>query len=225
MSDALHPYRSHTCNDLRAEHVGSTARLSGWINRRREHAGPLFIDLRDHYGVTQCVVLESSPHYETLRRVKLESVVTLTGRVMQRDGEAVNDKLATGQIEVYVDDAEVQSAAEQVPLQVNSNDDINEDLRLTYRYLDLRREKVHANIMLRAKVIESLRRRMVGQGFTEFQTPILTASSPEGARDFLVPSRLNGQVLRAAPGPAAVQAAADDGGLRSLLPDCPLFPR
>ena len=150
MSDALHPYRSHTCNDLRAEHVGSTARLSGWINRRREHAGPLFIDLRDHYGVTQCVVLESSPHYETLRRVKLESVVTLTGRVMQRDGEAVNDKLATGQIEVYVDDAEVQSAAEQVPLQVNSNDDINEDLRLTYRYLDLRREKVHANIMLRA---------------------------------------------------------------------------
>ncbi len=191
MSDALHPYRSHTCNDLRADHVGSTARLSGWINRRREHAGPLFIDLRDHYGVTQCVVLESSPHYETLRRVKLESVVTLTGRVMQRDDEAVNDKLATGQIEVYVDDAEVQSAAEQVPLQVNSNDDINEDLRLTYRYLDLRREKVHANIMLRAKVIESLRCRMVEQGFTEFQTPILTASSPEGARDFLVPSRLN----------------------------------
>ncbi|MEC8037866.1 MAG: amino acid--tRNA ligase-related protein, partial [Pseudomonadota bacterium] len=187
----MHPYRSHTCNDLRADHVGSTARLSGWINRRREHAGPLFIDLRDHYGVTQCVVLESSPHYETLRRVKLESVVTLTGRVMQRDDEAVNDKLATGQIEVYVDDAEVQSAAEQVPLQVNSNDDINEDLRLTYRYLDLRREKVHANIMLRAKVIESLRRRMVEQGFTEFQTPILTASSPEGARDFLVPSRLN----------------------------------
>ena len=191
MSDSLHPFRSHTCNDLRASDVGGTARVSGWINRRREHAGPLFIDLRDHYGVTQCVVLESSPHYELLKRIKLESVVTLTGRVMKRDDEAINDKLATGEIELYVDEATVHSASEQVPLQVNSNDDINEDLRLTYRYLDLRREKVHANIMLRAKVIESLRRMMVAQGFTEFQTPILTASSPEGARDFLVPSRLN----------------------------------
>ncbi|MDG1413749.1 MAG: OB-fold nucleic acid binding domain-containing protein, partial [Alphaproteobacteria bacterium] len=176
MSDSLHPFRSHTCSDLRASDVGSTARVSGWINRRREHAGPLFIDLRDHYGVTQCVVLESSPHYEMLKRIKLESVVTLTGRVMKRDDEAINDKLATGEIELYVDDAVVQSSSDQVPLQVNSNDDINEDLRLTYRYLDLRREKVHANIMLRAKVIESLRKMMVAQGFTEFQTPILTAS-------------------------------------------------
>ena len=189
------------------------------------HAGPLFIDLRDHYGVTQCVVLESSLHYETLRRVKLESVVTLTGRVMQRDDEAVNDKLATGQIEVYVDDAEVQSAAEQVPLQVNSNDDINEDLRLTYRYLDLRREKVHANIMLRAKVIESLRRRMVEQGFTEFQTPIPTASSPGGCATS-VPSRLNPGKFYALPqAPQQFKQLLDDGGLRPLLPDRTLFPR
>ena len=187
----MHPFRTHNCAALCRKHVGETVRLSGWINRRREHAGPLFIDLRDHYGVTQLVILESNPYYETLRRTRLESVVTVTGEVKARSSEAINDKLPTGDIEVYVNEAEIQSSAEQIPLQVNSDEDAGEDVRLRYRYLDLRREKVMRNIKLRAKVIESLRQRMHRQGFTEYQTPILTASSPEGARDFLVPSRLH----------------------------------
>ena len=187
----MHAYRTHTCADLRAEHVGQTVRLSGWINRKREHAGPLFIDLRDHYGITQCVVLESNPQYEELKRARVETVLTLTGELKARADEAINEKLPTGAVELYVAEAIVQSQADQLPLQVNSDDDAGEDIRLKYRYLDLWRERVHSNIMLRSKIISSLRRRMIEQGFEEFQTPILTASSPEGARDFLVPSRLH----------------------------------
>ena len=187
----MHAYRTHTCADLRAEHVGQTVRLSGWINRKREHAGPLFIDLRDHYGITQCVILESNAAYEALRRARVETVVTLTGDLRARAADAVNDKLPTGAVELYVETVTIQSSADQLPLQVNSNDDAGEDIRLKYRYLDLRRERVHANILLRSQIIASLRKRMIDQGFQEFQTPILTASSPEGARDFLVPSRLH----------------------------------
>ena len=187
----MHPYRTHSCADLRPEQVGQTVRLSGWINRKREHAGPLFIDLRDHHGITQCVILESNPAYEALRRARVETVVTLTGELKARAADAVNAKLPTGAVELYVDDVVIQSSAAPLPLQVNSDDDAGEDIRLTYRYLDLRRERVHRNIMLRNQIIASLRRRMIDQGFHEFQTPILTASSPEGARDFLVPSRLH----------------------------------
>ena len=187
----MHAYRTHTCNELNKANAGETARLSGWIYRRREHAGPLFIDLRDRYGITQLVVLESNANYERLKRIKLESVITVTGEVKARDAEAVNDKLSTGEIELYVDEVIVQGESEQVPFQVNSDEDVNEDLRLTYRYLDLRREKMQRSMELRSNVIASMRRRMIDQGFMEMQTPILTASSPEGARDYLVPSRVH----------------------------------
>ena len=187
----MHQYRTHKCHELNENNVGETARLSGWIYRRREHAGPLFIDLRDHYGVTQCVILESNANYDLLKRIKLESVVTLTGKVRARDEAAINDKLETGKIELYVDAVEVQGESEQVPFPLNIDEDVNEDLRLKYRYLDLRREKIQRNMTLRSQVIAEMRDQMRAQGFTEFQTPILTASSPEGARDFLVPSRLN----------------------------------
>ena len=187
----MHRYRSHTCSALRDTHVGETVRLSGWIHRRRDHGQLVFIDLRDHYGITQCVTDVEDPAFQEVEKVRLESVVCITGRVVKRSPETINTKLATGEVEVRIDSFEVLSAADQVPLQVNSEEDAGEDIRLRYRYLDLRREKVHRNIMLRSAVIASIRRRMVEQGFTEFQTPILTASSPEGARDFLVPSRLH----------------------------------
>jgi aspartyl-tRNA synthetase len=187
----MHRYRSHTCSALRDTHVGETVRISGWIHRRRDHGQLVFIDLRDHYGITQCVTDVEDPAFQEVEKVRLESVVCVTGRVVKRSDETVNSKLPTGQIEVRIDSFEVLSAADQVPLQVNSEEDAGEDIRLRYRYLDLRREKVHKNIMLRSAIIASIRRRMVEQGFTEFQTPILTASSPEGARDFLVPSRLH----------------------------------
>jgi aspartyl-tRNA synthetase len=187
----MHLYRSHTCGALRADHIGQTVKLSGWIHRKRDHGGVLFIDLRDHYGLTQIVVNADSPHLETLERLRVESVVTITGPVLARPGETVNDKMPTGAIEVAVQELAIQSSADQVPLQVNGMDDAGEDIRLKYRYLDLRREKMQKNIMLRSAVMRSLRSRMVGQGFNEFQTPIITASSPEGARDYVVPSRLH----------------------------------
>lgn len=187
----MHRYRSHTCHELRDTHVGETVRLSGWIHRRRDHGQLVFIDLRDHYGLTQCVTDVEDPAFQEVEKVRLESVVCITGRVVARSAETVNPKLPTGQIEVRIDSFEVLSAADQVPLQVNAEEDAGEETRLRYRFLDLRREKVHRNIMLRSAIIASIRRRMVEQGFTEFQTPILTASSPEGARDFLVPSRLH----------------------------------
>ncbi len=187
----MHRYRTHTCSDLRDTHVGETVRLSGWIHRRRDHGQLVFLDLRDHYGITQCVTDIEDPAFQQVEKYRLESVVCITGRVVKRSDETINSKLPTGQIEVRIDAFEVLSAADQVPLQVNSDEDAGEETRLRYRYLDLRRERVHNNIILRSQVISSIRRRMVEQGFMEFQTPILTASSPEGARDFLVPSRLH----------------------------------
>jgi aspartyl-tRNA synthetase len=187
----MHAYRTHTCNDLTTAHVGQAARLSGWLHRKRDHGQLLFVDLRDHHGITQCVIDVSHPQFPALEAVRLESVITITGKVVARSPETVNAQLKTGQVELRVADFVVQSAAEQVPLQVNSDQDAGEEIRLKYRFLDLRREKIHRNIVLRSAVISSIRRRMIEQGFMEFQTPILTASSPEGARDFLVPSRLH----------------------------------
>ncbi len=188
---ALHPYRSHTCGVLRAADAGQTVRLSGWIHRKRDHGQLLFVDLRDRFGQTQCVIDISSPLFKELEAARVESVITVTGPVVKRSAETINAQVPTGEIEVRVDSLSVQSTAEVLPLQVNSDEDAGEDIRLRYRYLDLRREKMQAKIMLRSAVIASIRRRMIEQGFAEFQTPILTASSPEGARDYLVPSRIH----------------------------------
>ncbi len=187
----MHLYRSHTCGQLRAEHIGQTVRLSGWVNRKRDHGGLLFIDLRDHYGLTQCVIDLSSPLMAEVDTVKNESVVTITGKVVQRPDETANNKLPTGAIEVDIEVFEVQGAADPLPMQVNADTDTGEEVRLRYRFLDLRRESLQKNMKLRSDVIASLRRHMWDQGFREYQTPILTSSSPEGARDFLVPSRLH----------------------------------
>ena len=191
MSTTLHAYRTHTCADLRPEQVGQTVRLSGWVHKKRDHGDLVFIDLRDHYGITQIVTDVSGPAFAAIEKLKNESVVTITGMVTARAADVVNPNLPTGAIEVRAAEAVVQSAAQELPMPVAGDAEYPEDIRLRYRYLDLRRERVHANIMLRSKVITSLRRRMEGQGFTEFQTPILTASSPEGARDYLVPSRVH----------------------------------
>jgi aspartyl-tRNA synthetase len=187
----MHRYRTHTCHDLRAENVGETVRLSGWIHRRRDHGQLVFLDLRDHFGITQCVVDIEDETFKAVEKVRVESVVTITGRVVSRDDETINTRLPTGEVELRIASFEVQSSAEVLPLQVNAEEDAGEETRLRYRFLDLRRERLHNNIVLRSNVISSIRRRMVERGFTEFQTPILTASSPEGARDFLVPSRLH----------------------------------
>ena len=187
----MHRYRSHKCHEMRAENVGDTVRLSGWVHRLRDHGQLLFIDLRDHFGITQCVVDAEDPMFKDVAGVRVESVVTITGRVVKRDPETINSKLPTGEVEVRIDAFAVESHADVLPLQVNSDEDAGEETRLRYRFLDLRRERLHNNIVLRSQIISSIRRRMVDQGFTEFQTPILTASSPEGARDFLVPSRLH----------------------------------
>ena len=187
----MHRYRTHTCHDLRAENVGETVRLSGWIHRRRDHGQLVFLDLRDHFGITQCVVDIEDETFKAVEKVRVESVVTITGRVVSRDNETINTRLPTGEVELRIDSFEIQSSAEVLPLQVNAEEDAGEETRLRYRFLDLRRERLHNNIVLRSNVISSIRRRMVERGFTEFQTPILTASSPEGARDFLVPSRLH----------------------------------
>ncbi|MCW5723613.1 MAG: aspartate--tRNA ligase [Maricaulaceae bacterium] len=187
----MHAYRTHTCAQLRPEHVGHSARISGWIHRKRDHGGLLFVDLRDHYGLTQCVLEPDNPHFARLERLRVESVVTITGKVVARSEDTVNANLPTGAVEVRVEDLAVQSEAEELPLPVFGEPDWSEEVRLKHRYLDLRRESLHRRIVLRGQIIDSIRRRMVEQGFMEFQTPILTASSPEGARDFLVPSRLH----------------------------------
>ena len=187
----MHAYRTHNCGQLRAEQVGQSVRVSGWVHRKRDHGGLLFVDLRDHYGLTQIVADSSDPAFAILDGLRAESVVTITGDVVARSPETVNANLPTGAIEVRARDVTVQSAAIELPMPVASEQDYPEDIRLKYRFLDLRRERLHANIMLRSNVISSLRRRMTDQGFTEFQTPILTASSPEGARDYLVPSRVH----------------------------------
>ena len=184
-------YRTHTCAALATGDVGQTVRLAGWVNRKRDHGQLLFIDLRDHYGVTQCVFMPESSAFEVAETIRLESVIGITGRVIARTPENVNPALPTGEVEVVVDQIEVLSPAEVLPFQVAGTHEIPEDQRLRYRFLDLRREKIHANIVLRSRVIASIRRRMEQQGFLEFQTPILTSSSPEGARDYLVPSRIH----------------------------------
>jgi aspartyl-tRNA synthetase len=187
----MHAFRTHTCGQLRSSDEGQAARLSGWVHKKRDHGNLLFVDLRDHYGLTQCVVDTSSPVFKALESARLESVLTVTGKVVKRSAETINAKLPTGEIELVVEALESQSSADALPFPVAGEQEYPEDMRLKFRFLDLRREKVHANMMLRSRVIASLRRRMIDQGFTEFQTPILTASSPEGARDYLVPSRIH----------------------------------
>ncbi|RZM10023.1 MAG: aspartate--tRNA ligase, partial [Sphingomonas sp.] len=187
----MHPYRTHTCAALTAADVGGTVRLSGWVHRKRDHGGVLFVDLRDHYGITQVVAKAGSPMLAALDGVRAETVVTVTGEVVAREAGQANPNLPTGEIELVAAEVTVQSPAQELPMPVAGDAEYPEDIRLRYRFLDLRREKLHANIMLRSSVIASIRRRMVDQGFTEFQTPILTASSPEGARDYLVPSRVH----------------------------------
>jgi len=187
----MHAYRTHTCGALRLADAGQSARLSGWVHRKRDHGQLLFVDLRDHYGVTQCVIDVSSPLFAAADALRLESVVTVTGKVVARSADTVNPNLPTGEVELVIAELTVQSVAEPLPLPVNSDAEYPEEIRLAYRFLDLRREHVHAHIMLRSHVIASIRRRMIAQGFTEFQTPILTADSPEGARPYYVPSRLH----------------------------------
>jgi aspartyl-tRNA synthetase len=187
----MHRYRTHTCGALRESNIGETVRLSGWCHRIRDHGGVLFIDLRDHYGLTQCVVDPDSPAFSLAEKLRSEWVVRMEGKVRRRPEGTDNEELPTGKIELYVSDIEVLGPAAELPLPVFGEQEYPEDIRLKYRFLDLRREKLHQNIMTRGAVVDSMRRRMKEQGFFEFQTPILTASSPEGARDFLVPSRIH----------------------------------
>ncbi len=187
----MHLYRTHTCGALRASDVGQTIRLSGWVHRKRDHGGVLFVDLRDHYGLTQIVADSDSPALAVLEGLRLESVVTIDGEVKARSAGTVNPGLPTGEIEVYARGATVLSRAEELPLPVAGEQEYPEEIRLRYRFLDLRRETLHANIVKRTQIISETRRRMEAAGFTEYSTPILTASSPEGARDFLVPSRIH----------------------------------
>ncbi len=187
----MHRYRSHTCGALRPADAGQTVRLAGWVHRVRDHGGLLFIDLRDHYGMTQCVADPDSPAFAAAESVRSEWVIRIDGQVKARTADTVNPNLPTGAVEVFIDELEVLSQAGELPLPVFGDADYPEETRLKYRFLDLRRDKLHQNIMKRAAIITSLRQRMIAGGFFEFQTPILTASSPEGARDFLVPSRLH----------------------------------
>ena len=187
----MHQYRSHNCGQLRAEHAGEEVRLSGWVHRKRDHGNLLFIDLRDHYGLTQCVIENDSPLFAAVESLRLETVVCVTGKVEIRAGDTRNADLPTGEVELRIAQCDLLGTTEPLPLEVNSDRDYGEEVRLKYRFLDLRRDKVHRNIVLRSAVISSIRRRMIDQGFMEFQTPILTSTSPEGARDFLVPSRLH----------------------------------
>ncbi|MFC1499007.1 amino acid--tRNA ligase-related protein, partial [Verrucomicrobiota bacterium] len=188
----MHPYRTHTCGELRSKHVSSSARLSGWVFRKRDHGSLLFIDLRDHYGITQVVVQPDSEFFDICQKLKPESVITVTGDVAMRSEDTINSKLPTGEVELEVKDLKVESAAGNMPLYLAGDDEGPEELRLRYRFLDLRRERMQKNILLRSNVIAEVRRLMIGKhGFNEFQTPILTSSSPEGARDYLVPSRVH----------------------------------
>ena len=186
----MHRYRSHVCGELRASHAGQRVRLSGWLHNRRDLGGVLFVDLRDHYGVVQLVTRPGGAAFDSLSSLRKETVISVSGTVVRRSPENVNPDLPTGEVEVEVGDVEVLGTCDPLPFNVFPEDPVSEDKRLTYRFLDLRRRNMHNNIMLRSAVIRSLREKMVAQGFTEFQTPILSAPSPEGARDYLVPSRL-----------------------------------
>jgi aspartyl-tRNA synthetase len=187
----MHRYRSHTCGALRDSHIDQTVRLSGWCHRIRDHGGVLFIDLRDHYGLTQCVADPDSPAFAQAEKLRSEWVVRIDGKARRRPAGTENPELPTGDVEIYITEIEVLGPAGELPLPVFGEQEYPEDIRLKYRFLDLRREKLHQNIMTRGAIVDSMRRRMKEQGFFEFQTPILTASSPEGARDFLVPSRIH----------------------------------
>ena len=187
----MQAFRTHTCSDLNANDVGQSVRLSGWVHRVRDHGGILFIDLRDHYGITQILADPDSPVFKDLEKVRSEWCIRIDGVVKARAPELVNKKLPTGEVEIFISDMEVLGTSEELPLQIFDEPDFPEETRLKYRFLDLRRETLHNNIILRSNVIKSIRNRMDSQGFNEFQTPIITASSPEGARDFLVPSRLH----------------------------------
>jgi aspartyl-tRNA synthetase len=187
----LHPFRSHNCGELRGSNTGETIRLSGWVHRKRDHGNLLFVDLRDHYGITQLVIENTSEIFGVLENVRPESVITVTGALEMRSDETANSDLPTGDVELRVEELNVESSALELPMQVFGESDFPEDIRLRYRFLDLRRESVHKNIVLRSHVISSIRRRMTDSGFLEIQTPILTATSPEGARDYLVPSRIH----------------------------------
>ncbi len=189
MTDTMHPFRTHTCDAPRPEHVGQTVRLSGWVHRKRDHGNLMFVDLRDHYGITQCVIDVSNELFPTIEGARPETVLTITGEVVERSAETINANLPTGHVEIRIRAVNVEGPAEVLPMQVAGEQEYGEDIRLRYRFLDLRREKMQRNIKLRNGVISSIRRRMTDLGFMEFQTPILTASSPEGARDYLVPAR------------------------------------
>ncbi len=187
----MHKYRTHNCSELRPSHENTTVKLSGWVHRKRDHGNLLFIDLRDHYGITQCVIETTNANFKILERIKPDSVISIIGKVLKRTLETINKDLPTGKIEVEFKELEILSEAEELPMPVFGEQDYPEDIRLKYRFLDLRRQTMHRNIILRSKIISFIRKKMADLGFNEFQTPILTASSPEGARDFLVPSRLN----------------------------------
>ena len=187
----MNKYRSHNCNQLRKKDVGNKVFLSGWINKKRDHGNLLFIDLRDNYGITQCIIDKENSNFKMLEKIQLETVIKIEGKVVERSKESVNNDIETGEIEVVIKNFQVLGECKELPLPVFSDREYAEEIRLKYRFLDLRRKKIHENILLRSKVISFIRNEMNRLGFLEFQTPILTSSSPEGARDFLVPSRLN----------------------------------
>ena len=187
----MNKYRTHNCSELTDKEVNQNVRLSGWLHRKRDHGNLLFIDLRDHYGMTQCVIENSNNYFPVLESSKPESVLRISGKVVKRSVGTENEDLMTGKIEISIESVEVLSEAKELPMPVFGEQDYPEDIRLKYRFLDLRREEMHKNIILRSKVISFIRSEMLKFGFLEYQTPILTSSSPEGARDFLVPSRLN----------------------------------
>ena len=187
----MNKYRSHNCNDLRIKDVGKKVLLSGWINKKRDHGNILFIDLRDNYGITQCIIDKENPNFSLIEKMQLETVVSIDGKVVNRSKETINKEINTGEVEVSIENLKVLGKCKELPLPVFSDQEYAEEIRLKYRFLDLRRKKIHENIILRSEVISFIRNEMKRKGFLEFQTPILTSSSPEGARDFLVPSRLN----------------------------------
>ncbi len=187
----MNKYRTHNCNELRKEDVGKHISLSGWVNKKRDHGNLLFIDLRDNFGISQCIVSKENMYFAELEKTQLETVIKIEGKVINRSKETVNEEIETGEIEVAIEKYEILGTCKELPMPVFSDQEYAEEIRLKYRFLDLRRKKIHENIILRSKVISYIREEMKQLGFLEFQTPILTSSSPEGARDFLVPSRLN----------------------------------
>ena len=187
----MNKYRSHNCNELRKKDIGKKVFLSGWINKKRDHGNLLFIDLRDNYGITQCIIEKENSNFSTLEKIQLETVIKVDGEVVSRSNETINKEINTGEVEVIIKSFSVLGACKELPMPIFSDQEYSEEIRLRYRFLDLRRKKIHENIILRSKVISFIRNEMIKLGFLEYQTPILTSSSPEGARDFLVPSRLN----------------------------------